>query len=87
MTQMRFLLMLFFLLLSHPVFSEPEAAVDPGLESNHAPEPPAHSPDTKIVVITDPEFVPISQYFERFDPNRLEPSAAGPLQKEVLKSP
>lgn len=31
----------------------------------------------QIVVITDPKFVPISQYFT-IDPNNLEPSAAGP---------
>ena len=40
----------------------------------------------EIVVITEAEFVPISKYFESFDPNQLEPSAAGRLQP-VLAHP
>ncbi|MFN3235701.1 MAG: hypothetical protein ACE37D_01445 [Pseudomonadales bacterium] len=56
-----------------------------------APQPSPLEPERQIVVITEPEFVPISQYFDAvFDPNLTEPSAAGvptPRKKHLTHHP
>jgi hypothetical protein len=56
-----------------------------------APQPSLPEPERQIVVITEPEFVPISQYFDAvFDPNLTEPSAAGvptPRKKHLTHHP
>jgi hypothetical protein len=49
-----------------------------GVERETATTPSPAESERQIVVITEPEFVPISHYFEAvIDPNTLEPSAAG----------
>lgn len=68
------------LLFANPLWAQPAVPVDSSDVSMEVQATESEAGERDIVVITEAEFVPISKYFESFDPNQLEPSAAGPLQ-------
>ena len=81
---MKNLLMLGLILIASPLWAEPRAEPLALSEAASVPskaeELETEARHKEIVVITEAEFVPISKYFQRLDPNQLEPSAAGLMQ-------